>query len=222
MQSTKNGHPGESANQDGGRQPSSPEKYNEERKDYSYYKVAKSLLLSICREEDSILDVGPRGVDMVSFLPCREKKTIDLKYPYADENTQGIKGDYLAYDAKGTDIITCFQVLEHLQDEDAVAMARKLLDEARIAIVSVPYMWEKGRCKWHVQDPVDVDKLVSWFGTTPVHIQKTTEKDHLSRIVAVFEKGKIADLDFEYWRKDAADTAKALEKYRENPATRRP
>ena len=96
---------------------SSKDKYLQTRKDHLYYDFIRSLLMTICRKEDSICDVGSRGVDMLSFLPCKIKKSIDLQYPYSDDETEGIKGDYLEHDLSGIDIITCFQVLEHVKDD---------------------------------------------------------------------------------------------------------
>ena len=190
--------------------PDSIKEYIDGRRNLRYYTYLKSFLMTICREDDSILDVGSRGIDMLSFLPCKRKKSIDLQYPYSDENTEGITGDYLDYHPEGLDIITCFQVLEHIGDNQVGVFAKKLLSDARIAIVSLPYMWPKTKCKWHVQDPVDVDKITSWFGRNPVFIQIIKEKDNESRIVLVFIEGCNPDIDLDYWREDARKTAKNL------------
>ena len=93
------------------------------------------------RPEDTICDVGSRGVDMMTFLPCKKKISIDLEIPLQAEGVEGIVGDYLTHRFEGLDIITCFQVLEHLDDEVVALFAKKLLEEARIAVVTVPYMW---------------------------------------------------------------------------------
>lgn len=54
-------------------------------------------------------------------------------------------------------------------------------------IVSVPYMWEKGRTKSHVQDPVDMEKLTRWFEREPVFCNIVDE-----RLIAVFLKDNSA------------------------------
>lgn len=190
--------------------------YINKRKNNRYYTYLKSLLMTICREDDSILDVGSRGIDMLSFLPCKTKKSIDLKYPYSDEYTEGITGDYLEYHPDELDVITCFQVLEHIEDNQVGVFAKKLLSDARIAIVSLPYMWPKTMCKWHVQDPVDVDKIISWFGKNPVFIQIIKEKTNVSRIVLVFVEGCNPEIDLEYWREDARKIIKN-QKYKLSP-----
>lgn len=180
--------------------------YTESRKHLLYYKVLRSLLTVICRADDTICDVGSNGVDMLSFLPCREKMSIDLRVPFSDDKVIGVKADFLKYEFEkgGVDIITCFQVLEHINNDQVEVFAKKLLKNSHIAVVSVPYMWPKGFCKWHVQDPVDVEKIISWFGVSPVFLYKVTEPtNHLSRLIAVFVKDAEGEIDRDYWRMDA-------------------
>lgn len=138
--------------------------YIDGRKDYAYYKYARELLKMICHEEDSVCDVGSWDTDMLSHLSCKRKITVDKRVPFSSEEVEGIQADYLCWTAEELDVITCFQVLEHIDDNQVEKFARKLLRDAPIAVVSVPYMWPKGSNKWHVQDPVDVEKLVGWFG----------------------------------------------------------
>lgn len=180
--------------------------YIDMRKDHVYYKYILGLLTTICREEDSVCDVGSWDTDMLSHLPCKRKITVDKRVPFSSEEVEGIQADYLCWTAEELDVITCFQVLEHIDDNQVEKFARKLLRDAPIAVVSVPYMWPKGSCKWHVQDPVDVEKLVGWFGKAPVFLQKITEKQNSSndtRIIAVFVRGAESEIDMDYWKKDA-------------------
>lgn len=181
----------------------SVETYVEKRKEYEYYKVLRSLLRLICRSEDTICDVGSGGIDLLSELPCKRKVSIDLAYPVSNEEVEGVKVDYLSYEISGVDIMTCFQVLEHFTDECAEKFAKKLLREGRIVIVSVPYMWPENQCEEHVQDPMDVEKLISWFGKNPAFLHVVTEKVKLARIIAIFIQDYNPDIDLEYWREDA-------------------
>ena len=190
--------------------------YYERRKDLFYYKKLKEILMMVCRESDAILDVGSYGIDMLSFLPCKTKKSIDLNTPYSDDETEGIIGDYLEYKTEHLDVVTCYQVLEHIDDDKVVRFARKLLQDARMVIISVPYVWPNGFCKWHRQDPVSVNKLISWFGKNPVCLYKVTEANGLSRMIAVFVDGYNPDVDLAYWEEDAARTYVELIKRFEN------
>ena len=50
-------------------------------------------------------------------------------------------------------------------------------------------MWKKGKCKHHLQDPVDLAKLETWIGYSA--LQYTAEdRDKAKRLIAVF-KGSI-------------------------------
>lgn len=180
--------------------------YYERRKGFFYYKELKEILMMVCRESDSILDVGSNGIDMLSFLPCKTKKSIDLRAPYSDNEIEGIVGDYLEYKTEHLDVVTCYQVLEHITDDKVVRFARKLLQDARIVIISVPYEWPNGFCKYHRQDPVSLNKIISWFGKNPVYVRKVTELCGLSRMIAVFVDGYNPDIDLACWEEDTACT----------------
>ena len=200
---------------------SAAETYAGKRKRLLYYQHLRSLLLTISGPSDSICDGGSHDVDMISFLPCEKKYSIDVRYPLSAEGVEGIKGNYLDHDFEGLDIITCFQVLEHIDDDMVGAFAQKLLSDARIAVISVPYMWPKGKCKWHKQDPVDVDKIIEWFGKNPVFLHVVTERWGNSRIIAVFVQGQNPEIDLEYWRKDAEAAQDAYNKLKQERERKR-
>lgn len=46
----------------------------------------------------------------------------------------------MSYEIKGADVVTCYQVLEHIDDDNVGIFAKKLINDGRIAVVSVPYM----------------------------------------------------------------------------------
>ena len=182
------------------------EAYIDRRKNMEYYKYARAILKMLCREEDSICDVGSWRTDMLSFLPCKRKITIDLREPFCSDDVEGITGDYLTWEAEKLDVVTCFQVLEHIDDDHIEEFAHKLLSDAPIVVVSVPYMWPEGKCEEHFQDPVDAEKLVGWFGKKPVFIRKITEKRtgrYRSRLFAIFINGAESEIDMDYWKRDA-------------------
>ncbi|MBR1732985.1 MAG: hypothetical protein IJ729_04510 [Alloprevotella sp.] len=191
--------------------------YAANRKAMKYYEYLRSVLLMLSRPEDTILDVGSRGVDMMTFLPCKKKISIDLEIPLQAEGVEGIAGDYLTHRFEGLDIITCFQVLEHLDDETVALFAKKLQEEARIAIVTVPYMWRQGQDPKikHVQDPVSVDKLIGWFGKNPVHLHLIMEKNGSARLLAVFVKDINPEINLNFWRKIETNIA-AMDRKRPN------
>ena len=66
------------------------------------------------------------------------------------------------------EVVTCLQVLEHLDNKKVRKFAKKLLRHSTdMTIISVPFMWEDGLCQQHLQDPIDLKKLTSWTGIEP-------------------------------------------------------
>ena len=131
--------------------------YAEERKNKKYYKFINSILSIVSIGKDSIVDVGSHGVDILTNTECRYKVSVDIAAPAISPGVQSVKEDFFKYTPdRFFDLVTCFQVLEHIKD--AKTFAQKLLSIGQIIIISVPYNWKKGMCKSHCQDPVDIKK----------------------------------------------------------------
>ena len=141
--------------------------YWQSRKHLGYYKVVLALARVFGRNARSVIDVGCADCEYVLELEWIPHKTaIDpYKLPESDE-MEKIQADFLAYDfSRHFDMVLNLQVLEHL-DEPA-AFSQKLLSIGDVVIISVPYKWPVGRSEWHVQDPIDEAKVVSWVGAAP-------------------------------------------------------
>jgi len=137
--------------------------YAEKRKNLSYYKYIRNIIYLLSIGKDSIIDIGSNGVDIISHTECKLKISLDRGNPIKKQGVVSIKEDFFEYyTEQHFDIVTCFQVLEHI--EDASKFANKLLSIGKIIFISVPYKWKKGYCEWHCQDPVDEHKLDKWFG----------------------------------------------------------
>ncbi len=140
----------------------STQNYVEQRAHLKYYEALRYLLAGLTKGTKNIIDVGSNGVDMLSHLNVPLKYSLDLRNPCTAEGIVPIKEDWLKYNVEEKfDVVCCFQVLEHVAD--ATDFAQKLLSSAKILIVSVPYYWAAGSCKYHVHDPVSEEKLYSWF-----------------------------------------------------------
>ena len=136
------------------------EAYFEKRRHEPYYKYVRTLLGILSCNAKSVCDVGSNGTDMISWLPCQEKVSIDLRNPlYAD----GVQ-----------------------------------------LIVSVPYKWAKGFCKYHKQDPVDESKLAEWFANSSTTLKpvfsrviynskKFRNGENIGRLVVVFASSYISE-----------------------------
>ncbi len=163
--------------------------YWQKRKDSVYICAARLICRKYCPKPRAVIDVGSNacptlewhrgaGVHLVS---------LDLRNPYVSPGVESITSDFLRYEASGKfDLATCFQVLEHVRDP--AAFATKLMRIADVVVVSVPYKWKKGKCRFHVHDPVDEKKMLAWFGRKPDYSYIAREISKDARLVNVYKQ----------------------------------
>lgn len=161
------------------------EEYWLERRKFNYYQAAFNFCQRYGSSAQSVLDVGAANTQFIQWLDWIPKRTaLDLVPPPPLENIQTIGGDFLSWRPTNYyDLLTCLQVLEHLEYPDY--FARKLLYIGRTVVVSVPFNWPRHECQWHRQDPVDLRKLESWFGV-PALDSEIVEDLGMQRLIAVF------------------------------------
>ncbi|MGI0495765.1 tetratricopeptide repeat protein [Limnospira platensis] len=141
--------------------------YWSKRETHIYIFAVRQIINKIGSSATSIIDVGSNGcpyIDWFSWIP--ERYSLDLRNPYKAPGVVSLTQDFLKYNPeKRFDLLTCLQVIEHVPD--AEAFCRKLLETARVLVVSVPYKWKAGQTKGHIHDPVDLTKMNHWFGREP-------------------------------------------------------
>lgn len=160
-------------------------KYAKDREHLNYYKKVKEYILDLpcC---DSIMDVGCGGTDVVLTGDFKNrtvvnKQKLNVEYP----NTNVIIGDWLDVSVCEHEIVTCCQVLEHLETEKIKPFIDKLQEKSKYLIVSVPYLWKKGACRYHKQDPINKEKFFGWFGCESFQYE-IVDDNGCKRIVALF------------------------------------
>ncbi|HEX7034365.1 MAG TPA: methyltransferase domain-containing protein [Pseudomonadales bacterium] len=161
--------------------------YWQRRKDSIYLFAARQICELEYGEPISVLDVGSNATPTLEWHRAAAKRlvSVDLRRPYVAEGVESLTCDFLQYEPESRfDMVTCFQVLEHVPD--AASFARKLLRVADVAVVSVPYKWKRGSCKWHVHDPVDERKMRSWFGREPDFSYIACELNNVKRLINVY------------------------------------
>ena len=149
--------------------------YWHDRSDSLYFQYVDFLVRVVGHDAQSILDVGSNScpyLEWFSWIPY--KFSIDINNPYYSWRVHGKKIDFLEYtNDREFDLCLCLQVLEHIHD--VKSFAQKLLKVAHHVIVSVAYRWPAGTDSRHVQDPVDEEKLITWFNRIPNYQVIVTE-----------------------------------------------
>lgn len=163
--------------------------YFHNRKGYKYYKKVNEILQKLSQHNSSILDVGGWKGEFISSVKGFPNKTVtDLHKRPKDfnKNIRFISGDFLKLNYTKYDIVVCLQVLEHLNYDLVKKFTQKLFQVGKTVIISVPYKWKSGKCKYHVHDPVDELKLFSWTNRYPKKTWIITEKNGIKRLIAVY------------------------------------
>lgn len=139
------------------------------RKGHKYYAQVKAWLDSY-GERDSILDIGSADTPVASWGTFRHRHTIDPRFQPDLEHVVSVQGHW-PEDAglvpRRVEVITCLQVLEHIQDVQPFVDAIFAAATYRV-ILSVPYKWKAGATQGHIHDPVSREKLRGWTRRQPL------------------------------------------------------
>jgi glycosyltransferase involved in cell wall biosynthesis len=157
--------------------------YWQNRKNSIYLAIARDICMEYGHSAKTVLDVGSNGTPTLEWYRNRASHlvSLDLRNPYVAEGVESLKANFLNYQpTQKFDLVTCFQVLEHVRD--AKAFAKKLLAVGSTVVVSVPYRWPAGSCNGHIHDPVDEEKMRKWFEQEPVFSRIATEPGSKGRI----------------------------------------
>lgn len=161
--------------------------YWDARKDSIYLFAARQICMKYGEKPKSVLDVGSNGTPTLEWHRESSERlvSLDLRNPYRAEGVESIKMNFFIYSVEQKfDLVTCFQVLEHVPDPHL--FAQKLLSVSKILIVSVPYNWPKGSCKYHIHDPVTNLKMLEWFGKKPSFTYLARELGKQERLIHVY------------------------------------
>jgi 2-polyprenyl-3-methyl-5-hydroxy-6-metoxy-1,4-benzoquinol methylase len=157
------------------------------RKDSIYLYAARLICEKYGKDAMSVLDVGSNGTPTLEWhrSTAKELVSLDLRNPYVADSVVSIERNFFDYFPETRfDLVTCFQVLEHIPD--AKAFAKKLLDCGKILVTSVPYKWPAGACKYHIHDPVTNAKMFEWFDKKPRFTYVAREFNRRERLIHVY------------------------------------
>ena len=163
--------------------------WEKRRKRSIYMFAAKQICARQCASPGSVIDVGSNGTPTLEWhrKTATRLVSLDLRRPYVADGVESLTCDFLTYHPDNRfDLVTCFQVLEHVPDP--AAFARKLIKIGEVAVVSVPYKWKKGKCRFHLHDPVDERKMKRWFGRKPDYAYVARELNTVGRLIHVYRQ----------------------------------
>lgn len=164
--------------------------YWRKRSDMLYYQYFNYIVRCIGADARSMLDVGSGNAPYLEWFDwIPERVSVDLATPYRSKTVRGVEGDVfeLAFE-RPFDLLSCMQVLEHVPEPEP--FARRLMELGRLVLISVPYKWPKGATRSHVNDPVDLDAVVDWFGRPPNYhlvVREPFSKKKGARMFALFD-----------------------------------
>lgn len=165
--------------------------YFEKRKDSIYLYAAKQICKKYAPRPQSVIDVGSNQTPILEWfrdgeIPDTPRLTsLDLRKPYKASGIESLAMDLMKYQPEITyDLVTCFQVLEHVPDPSK--FGKKLLTLGKVIVASVPYKWPKGLCKYHLHDPVSSALLENWMGRPPQFKYIARELNKRERLIHVY------------------------------------
>lgn len=159
--------------------------YWDQRCQLKYYRIVDKLLTSHSPGE-MLVDVGCYDTEMILRGDFAVRVTID---PYQRPELEGVEtlvADWMQVELPRATVIMCLQTLEHLPDALVYDFALKLRKGGNIIIVSVPYKWPKGLCKYHCQDPIDQVKLDGFMKCKALSSEIATETNGIRRLVCTY------------------------------------
>jgi hypothetical protein len=166
-----------------------PGAYWQKRKHSIYMFAAKQVCARQGGKPRSVIDVGSNATPTLEWhrKTATRLVSLDLRRPYVAEGVESVKCDFLQYEPDiRFDLVTCFQVLEHVPDP--AAFARRLIEIGEVAVVSVPYKWQEGKCRYHLHDPVDEAKMRKWFGREPDFSYVARELNSVGRLIHAYKQ----------------------------------
>jgi hypothetical protein len=163
--------------------------YYKKRKEFHYYKQVKSMLSK--HTFSSIIDVGSRKSPVMEKIEGNVYKAmLDIKPIEPIPGIHMITADFYTWTPdRKYDVALCLQVLEHL--DKPKEFVKKLFETAPYVLISVPYKWPKGSCKYHLQDPIDEKKIFSWTEKTPIEKHIITDNGK-RRMICLYHRNHAA------------------------------
>lgn len=149
--------------------------YWQARQHLDYYRVVKEHLEQFGPME-SVLDIGCGGCPVATWGDFKQRTAINLEPFPSIEGVACVVSDWLKYPAQPVSVITCLQVLEHIDWDHMTTWVDKMMSHCQFAIISVPWMWPEGSDPAHIHDPIGWGKLLRMLGRQPAKFMVSTQR----------------------------------------------
>jgi hypothetical protein len=165
-------------------QPVDVNNYWSDRKNHDLYKLTRALAHAFFSDAHSAIDVGSYVGAIMCDLDWIDKRIVtdiqDLRKNWeAVDNVKFVMGDAFDLDFEELfDLVISNQTVEHLDRPGE--FIEKLLHLGRGLIVTTTYETPHGLIPGHTQDPIDMDKFLSWF---PCKLDAISICYHPSRVI---------------------------------------
>lgn len=161
--------------------------YWRDRRDAVYIHVIKQIVSVIAKSAGTVADIGSNATPLLDYFPERcEKFSVDPGSPYEGPGVTAVREDFYHWSPpRKIQIVSCFQVMEHVREPEA--FARRLLELGEVCVVSVPYKEPAGLNPGHIHAMIDESTIEAWFGRKPNYHYVARELDGGERIICVFD-----------------------------------
>lgn len=158
------------------------------RKKFVYLHICRRLIEVISHSATVVADVGSNKSPLLDFYGKIEKKfSVDIDSPYVADDVISVKEDFYNWEPPiSVQVASCFQVIEHVPDP--AKFAKRLLELFEVSIVSVPYLEPAGLNPGHINNDIDLETLIDWFGRAPNFYYIAKELSGDERIICVFDR----------------------------------
>lgn len=164
------------------------EAYWNQRKNYVYLHVCRRLIEVLAHSATAVADIGSNRSPILDYFGVKQSKySVDIENPYRADDVISITEDFYIWEApEPLQIGTCFQVIEHVPDPSK--FCRRMLEMFEVSLISVPYLEPAGLNPGHINNDIDLQTLISWFGRKPNFHYIAKELSGDERIICVFDK----------------------------------
>ena len=164
------------------------EDYWNQRKNFVYLHVCRRLIEIVAHSATAVGDIGSNRSPILDYFGAKQTKySVDIENPYRADDVISVTEDFYTWQSPETlQVGTCFQVIEHVPDP--AKFCRRMLELFEVSIISVPYLEPSGVNPGHINNDINLPKLVKWFDREPNFHYIARELSGDERIICIFDK----------------------------------